>query len=118
MHTVKCTICQGSFDSNKILLFYTHIHFIYLSFRGIWIKNRHLNHKRKMGEEKGKLIKLQKLQIIVHHRGRRTRQRKRQSKKKTGRKQERQGIRREIGLAKLYSAVGPVAEPDIFSQGG
>lgn len=72
MHTIKCTICQGSFDSNKIL-FFKPIYISYIYLFGVYgFKNRYLNHKRmgKYGREEKK--KLQKLRMVVlSHRGER-----------------------------------------------
>lgn len=55
-HTIKCTICQGSFDSNKILFFccfffsFKPIYISYIYLFGVYgSKNRHLNHKERMG---------------------------------------------------------------------
>jgi len=48
-HTIKCTICQGSFDSNKIL-FLKPIYISYIYLFGVYgSKNRHLNHNERMG---------------------------------------------------------------------
>jgi len=59
MHTIKCTICQGSFDSNKIL-FFKPIYISYIYLFGVYgFKNRYLNHKRmgKYGREKKETTK-------------------------------------------------------------